>query len=78
MATNSSVVYRVTNTRGKAVPQELLSGYRGTMVLDDWKPYNAITTAKHQLDLLHVNRWMERAAPRQLAGGVHKERKTAG
>ena len=64
IATNSSVVYRVANTRGKAVPLELLSGYTGTLCHDDWKPYNAITTAKHQLDLLHVNRWIERAEVR--------------
>lgn len=76
IATNSSVVYRIANTRGKAVPLELLSGYTGTLCHDDWKPYNAITTAKHQLDYLHVNRWIERAEvrhgmePRPLLGGL--------
>jgi transposase len=54
----------VASTRGKAVPLELLSGYKSTMVHDDWKPYNVITTAKHQMDLLHVNRWIERAEVR--------------
>ena len=68
IAANSSVVYRVADTRGKAVPLELLSGYKGTLCHDDWKPYSSITTAKHQLDLLHVNRWIERAEVRHGIG----------
>ena len=64
IATNSSVVYRIAGIRGKAVPIELLSGYRGALVHNDWKPYNAITTARHQLDLLLINRWLERAEVR--------------
>ncbi|MBX8638577.1 MAG: transposase [Thermoplasmata archaeon] len=56
---NSSSVYVIADTRGKRVPMELLSGYRGTMVHDAWKPYDAITTASHQFDLLHTNRWIE-------------------
>ena len=76
IATNSSVVYRIADTKGKAVPLELLSGYKGTLFHDDWKPYNSITTAKHQLDLLHVNRWIERAEVRHgirqiLSSAVH-------
>lgn len=73
-STNSSSVYVIADTRGKRVPIELLSGYRGVMVHDAWKPYDAITTARHQLDLLHTNRWFERAEighgiePRSLLG----------
>ena len=73
-STNSSSVYVIANTRGKRVPIELLSGYSGVMVHDAWKPYDAITTARHQLDLLHTNRWFERAEvrhgiePRSLLG----------
>ena len=73
-STNSSVVYRIAGTRGKSVPMELLSGYSGVMIHDAWKPYDAIKTAKHQLDLLHTNRWLERAEvrhgiePRRLLG----------
>ena len=74
-STNSSVVYRIANTRGRSVPMELLSGYSGVMIHDAWKPYDAIKTAEHQLDLLHTNRWIERAEvrhgiePRNLLGG---------
>ncbi len=74
-STNSSVVYRIADTRGKSVPIELLSGYSGVMIHDAWKPYDAIKTAKHQLDLLHTNRWLETAEvrhgiePRSLLGG---------
>ena len=39
-STNSSSVYVFADTRGKRVPMELLSGYRGTMVHDAWKPYD--------------------------------------
>ncbi len=28
---------------------------------DAWKPYDVVKCAGHQLDLLHVNRWLERA-----------------
>ena len=74
-STNSSVVYRIAGTRGRSVPVELLSGYRGVMVHDAWKPYDAIKPAEHQLDLLHTNRWLETAEvrhgiePRTLLGG---------
>ena len=74
VSTNNSSVYVIANTRGKRVPIELLSGYSGVMIHDAWKPYDAITTARHQLDLLHTNRWIETAEvrhgiePRSLLG----------
>lgn len=53
--------YALEPTRGGKVPKRVLSGFKGTLVRDGWDAYDAITTAKHQLDLLHVNRWLERA-----------------
>ena len=43
---------------------EVLEGYEGTLGHDAWDPYDAITTADHALDPVHVNRWLERAEVR--------------
>ncbi len=55
-----AVVYRIAPSRGQDVVEEVLHGARGTIVHDGWVPYDIIGTAGHQLDLLHVNRWLER------------------
>jgi transposase len=39
---------------------EVLEGARGTIVHDGWVPYDIVRTARHQFDLLHANRWLER------------------
>jgi transposase len=57
----TAAVYRIADTRGQEVVKEVLEGYEGTLVRDGWDPYNCVTTADHQLDLLHSNRWLERA-----------------
>jgi transposase len=59
-----AVVYRIADTRGHEVVDEVLGGYRGTVVRDGWKPYDTLIEAGHQLDLLHVNRWLEQAEVR--------------
>lgn len=59
--TLSSVVYRIADSRGHDVVEEVLSGFEGTLASDAWKPYDVVTTAKRQLDLLHVNRRLEKA-----------------
>lgn len=56
----TAVVYRIAPTRGQEVVKEMLEGFEGTLVRDAWDPYNVVTTADHQLDLLHINRWLER------------------
>jgi transposase len=56
-----AVVYRIAPSRGQEVVHEMLDGFEGTLVRDAWDPYDCLSTAKHQLDLLHVNRWLERA-----------------
>lgn len=52
--------YALEPTRGSKVPKRILGDFAGTLVRDGWDSYDAITTAKHQLDLLHGNRWLER------------------
>ncbi|HEV2230820.1 MAG TPA: transposase [Thermoplasmata archaeon] len=56
----TGVVYRIAPTRGREVVREVLEGFEGTLVRDGWDPYNCVTTADMQLDLLHINRWIER------------------
>ena len=57
----TAVVYRIAPSRGQDVVREMLEGFEGTLVHDAWDPYDGLTAADHQLDLLHVNRWLERA-----------------
>lgn len=59
---NSRVsVYVVAPTRGHDVPVEMLEGFKGVLGRDAWKPYDFVICSGHQMDLLHVNRWLERA-----------------
>ena len=60
----AATVYQIAPTRGRDAVLEMLEGYRGTLEHDAWDPYDAITTADHQLDPVHVNRWLERAEVR--------------
>lgn len=53
--------YTVAPTRGHKVPEETLEGFEGVLGRDAWKPYDVVKCEGHQLDLLHVNRWLERA-----------------
>jgi transposase len=53
--------YKVAPNRGHTVPEETLEGFNGVLGRDAWKPYDVVKCAGHQLDLLHVNRWLERA-----------------
>jgi len=53
--------YKVSPTRGHIVPEKILEGFKGVLGRDAWKPYDVVKCAGHQLDLLHVNRWLERA-----------------
>lgn len=53
--------YKVAPTRGHTVPEEVLKDFKGVLGRDAWKPYDVVECSGHQLDLLHVNRWLERA-----------------
>lgn len=54
-------LYVVAPTRGHDVPVEVLEGFNGILGRDAWKPYDFVECSGHQMDLLHVNRWLERA-----------------
>jgi transposase len=54
-------LYVVAPTRGHEVPEETLDGFDGILGRDAWKAYDFVNCSGHQLDLLHVNRWLERA-----------------
>lgn len=64
----TAVVDRIAASRGQEVVREVLDGFEGTLVRDAWDPYNCVTTAGHQLDLLHINRWLERAEVQHRVG----------
>lgn len=53
--------YEIHNTRGKNAITRMLPEFEGVIVRDAWDPYDQLTKATHQLDILHVNRWFERA-----------------
>jgi transposase len=60
----AATVYPLAPTRGRSAVLEVLEGYDGTLGHDAWDPYDAIATADHALDPVHVNRWLERAEVR--------------
>jgi transposase len=53
-------LYVVHPSRGQDVPKDALRGFEGALVTDAWDAYDAAGVADRQLDLLHVNRWLER------------------
>ena len=54
-------LYVIAPTRGHEVPEKVLEGFKGVLSRDSWKSYDQVECSAHQLDLLHVNRWLERA-----------------
>lgn len=60
-ASDVGIYYKVSPTRGHTVPEKILEDFQNVLVRDAWKPYDVVKCAGHQLDLLHVNRWLERA-----------------
>lgn len=60
----AATVYQIAPTRGKAAVLEVLEGFEGTLGHDAGDPYDAIDTADHARDPVHVNRWLERAEVR--------------
>jgi transposase len=77
-------LYVVAPTRGHQVPKETLNGFNGILGRDAWKAYDIVNCSDHQLDLLHVNRWLERAEiwhgvePRTLLTSKRRKLKRAG
>lgn len=57
----SLTVYHIDPTRGKDGAKSLWGGYRRAMPHDGWEPHDALTEVVHQMDPVHVNRWLQRA-----------------
>ncbi|MCI4327132.1 MAG: IS66 family transposase [Thermoplasmata archaeon] len=79
-----AVVYRIAPSRGQDVVLEVPEGARGTIVDVGWVPYDILRTARHEFDLLHANRWLEkeeilhRLGPRPLVQEVPPKLTAAG
>jgi hypothetical protein len=56
-----AIVYRIADTRGQAVPEELFEDVEGVIVRDGWRAYEPVDEADHPLCWLPINRWLERA-----------------
>jgi transposase len=56
-----ALFYKIAPTRGHEVPVAVLDGFNGVLGRDAWKPYDFVECSGQQLDLIHVNRWLERA-----------------
>jgi transposase len=71
-------------SRGRKVPKKVLKGFKGVLGRDGWRPYDEVDCLAQQLDLLHVNRWLEKAEikhgmePRRLLSRRGVELKRAG
>lgn len=77
-------LYRIAPTRGQSVAHEVLGDYRGRLGHDAYDAYDTFPHAIHQLDHLHINRWLEvmeiknRLEPRPLVREVDAKLTRAG
>lgn len=56
-----AVLYEADKSRSASVPLRVLEGFTGVLGRDAWDPYDRVECEAHQLDPVHVNRWLERA-----------------
>ncbi|EQD77579.1 transposase IS66 [mine drainage metagenome] len=56
----TATVYRIQEGRGGDEAATMWAGYRGTLTHDGLDSYNTVTGAAHQMDLVHVNRWLQK------------------
>jgi transposase len=54
-----ATVYHIQEGRGGKEAASMWAGYRGTLTHDGLDSYNAVKGAIHQMDLVHVNRWLQ-------------------
>ena len=52
--------YEIADTRGSRVPREIMKGFDGVLETDAWRAYDSVDCSKHQMDLIHINRWLEK------------------
>ncbi|EQD43507.1 transposase IS66, partial [mine drainage metagenome] len=55
-----TTVYTIQPTRSHEEALALWGGYTGGLTRDGYAAYNWVTTAEHQMDLVHVNRWLQK------------------
>ena len=53
-------VYEIHEARSGVTAAKVWEGYRGTLTHDGLPSYNAAKEAIHQMDLVHVNRWIQK------------------
>ena len=53
-------VYEIHEARSGVTAAEVWAGYRGTLTHDGLQSYNAAKEAVHQMDLVHINRWIQK------------------
>lgn len=58
----NAVFFTIENTRGKGIPERELKNFKGCLVSDGLQSYNAVTTADHQLCIIHFLRHTHDAA----------------
>jgi transposase len=56
----TATVYHIQEGRGGEEAASMWAGYRGTLTHDGLASYNSVEGAIHQMDLVHVNRWLQK------------------
>ncbi len=56
----TATVYHIQEGRGGEEAAAMWAGYTGTLTHDGLDSYNAVVGAIHQMDLVHVNRWLQK------------------
>jgi transposase len=57
---DGTVVYSTLPTRGQDGALGMWKGYTGGLTRDGYHSYNVLLEALHQMDLVHVNRWLQK------------------
>jgi transposase len=60
----TATVYHIQEGRGGEEAASMWAGYRGTLTHDGLASYNSVVQAIHQMDLVHVNRWLQKVEAR--------------
>ncbi|MGI0156277.1 MAG: IS66 family transposase, partial [Thermoplasmata archaeon] len=55
----TATVYHIQEGRGGEEAASMWAGYRGSLTHDGLTAYNSVSEAIHQMDLVHVNRWLQ-------------------
>ncbi|EQD75327.1 transposase IS66, partial [mine drainage metagenome] len=61
---SKATVYLIQKGRGGDAAERMWAGYRGVLTHDGLDSYNSVRGADHQMDLVHVNRWLQKVEAR--------------